>query len=89
MTFRTFRKIFALPSIATSAKGREAEVGPDPEYRSRLRQDSAFFLRTRTRSQKIKKKTDPDPESLFNFGNSRSLRGHFVSKNMGKLWLDR
>jgi len=56
MTFRTFRKIFALPSIATSAKGREAEVGPDPEYRSRLRQDSAFFLRTRTRSQKIKKK---------------------------------
>ena len=30
-----------------------AEVGPDPDNRSRLRQDSAFFVRTRiqTRSQ--------------------------------------
>ena len=24
----------------------QAEVGPDPDYRSRLRQDSAFFFRT-------------------------------------------
>jgi len=30
-----------------------AEVGPDPDYRSRLRQDSAFFFRTWTRSQKL------------------------------------
>ena len=29
----------------------------------------------------------PDPESLFNFGSSRSLCGHFLSKNMGKLIL--
>jgi len=31
---------------------------------------------------------DPDPESLFNFGSSRSLRGHFFGKNMGKFQLD-
>jgi len=29
-----------------------------------------------------------DPESLFNFGSSRSLCGHFLSKNMGKLRWD-
>ena len=34
-------------------------------------------------------KTDPEPESIFNFGNSMSLYGHFLSKNMGKLRLDR
>ena len=33
-------------------------------------------------------KPGPDPESLFNFGSSRSLCGHFLSKNMGKLKLD-
>jgi len=27
-----------------------AEVGPDPDYRSRLRQDSDFFFRTRIRT---------------------------------------
>ena len=32
-----------------------AEVGPDPVYRSRLREDSAFFFRTRIRSQKFVK----------------------------------
>jgi len=31
----------------------------------------------------------PDPESLFNFGSSRSLRRHLLSKNMVKLRLDR
>jgi len=31
----------------------------------------------------------PDPESLLNFGSSGSLCGHFISKNMGKLRLDR
>jgi len=30
----------------------------------------------------------PDPESLFNFDSSRSLCGHSLSKNMGKLRLD-
>jgi len=34
---------------------------------------------------KICEKPDPDPESLFNFGSSRSLRCHFLSKNMSKL----
>jgi len=30
-----------------------AEVGPDPDCRSRLRQDSVFFFRTRIRSQNL------------------------------------
>ena len=30
----------------------------------------------------------PDPESLSNFGSSRRLGSHFLSKNMGKLRLD-
>jgi len=37
----------------------------------------------------ILEKRDPDPQSLFNFGSNRSLCGLFLSKNMGKLWLDR
>ena len=44
-------------------------------------QDSAFFFRVR--------KEKPDLESLFNFGSSRSLRCHFLSKNIGKFRLDR
>jgi len=38
---------------------------------------------------KICEKPDPDPEPLFRFGSSRSLCGRFLSKNMGKLRLDR
>jgi len=38
---------------------------------------------------KIFEKTDPDPEPFFNFGSSRSLRGHFLSVKMGKFRLDR
>jgi len=38
---------------------------------------------------KIWKNIDPHLESLFNIGSSRSLCGHFLSKNMGKLKLDR
>jgi len=29
----------------------------------------------------------PDPQALFNFGSCRSLRGHFLSENMGKFRL--
>jgi len=36
----------------------------------------------------IWEKPDPDPESLFNFGSSRSLCGYFLSKNVGKFRLD-
>jgi len=61
------------------------EVAMHPECQSRLCQDSAFFLSDS--ESKICEK--PDPESLFNFGSSRSLRGHFSSKNMGKFRLDR
>jgi len=52
------------------------EVATKPECRSRLRLESAFF-------------SDPDPESLFNFGSSRSLYGHFWSKTVGILRLPR
>jgi len=38
---------------------------------------------------KICEKPDPDPVSLFHFGSSRSLCGHFLIKNMGKSRLDR
>jgi len=40
----------------------EPQVGPDPDYRSRLRPDSAILFRTRirTRSQKfVKNRTGP------------------------------
>jgi len=38
---------------------------------------------------KIWEKPDPDPGSLINFNSSRALCGHFLSKNTGKIWLDR
>jgi len=59
------------------------EMGLDPDYRSRLGLDSAIFFWTPIRSKKFVKK--PDPESLFHFGSSWSLYGHFLVKNMGKL----
>jgi len=66
----------------------KAEVGPDPDYRSRLRQDSAFFFRTRirTRSQKfVKNRT----RSHFSISAVAGVCGHVFGKNMGKLRLDR
>jgi len=42
-----------------------------------------------TPESKICEKLDLGPEALFNFGSGRSLCGHFLSKNMGKLRLDR
>jgi len=45
------------------------------------------FLSDPYPESKIWEKTDP--ESLFNFGSSRSLCGHYLSKNRGKLRLDR
>jgi len=38
---------------------------------------------------KIVEKPDPVPESLFNFGSCRSLRGHFLNKHMGKIMFHR
>jgi len=69
----------------TDIQQSRPDVGPDPDYRSRLRPDSAFFSDPES---KICEKPDPDPESLFNFGRSRGLCEHFLSKNMGKLRLD-
>jgi len=66
-----------------------SEVGPDPEYWSRLQQDSAFCFGTGSHAGVTKLgKTGPGKESLFNFGSGRSLCGHFLNKNMGKLRLD-
>jgi len=41
------------------------------------------FLSDPDPESKIWEKTNP--ESLFHFGSSRSLCGHFLSKNVGKL----
>ena len=38
---------------------------------------------------KICEKPDPDPKSLFQFGCSWSLCGHFLGKNMGNRRFDR
>jgi len=63
----------------------------DPEYRSRLRQDSVFILYDPDPDPEFKicEKPDPEPESLFTFGSRRSLRGHFLSENIDKFRLDR
>jgi len=37
----------------------------------------------------VKNLGKPDPESLIYFSSSRSLCGHFLRKNVGKLRLDR
>ena len=34
-------------------------------------------------------KTHSDQEPFFNFGSSRSLRCHFLVKNIGEMWLSR
>jgi len=34
---------------------------------------------------KFYEKTEPEPEPIFNFGSSRSLRGHFFSKKHGEI----
>ena len=49
----------------------------------------SVFLSDPEPESKILEKTDPDLDSLFNFGSSRSLCGHFLNRNMGKLQLDR
>jgi len=51
--------------------------------------DSCVFLSDPDAESKIRKKTDSDPESLFNFDGSKSLCGHLLSKNMGNFgWID-
>jgi len=62
----------------------EPEVVPDPQSTP---ERFCVFLWDPDPESKICEKTDP--ASLFNFGSSRSLCGHFSSKNMGKLRLDR
>jgi len=57
-------------------------------HRSRV--DFGRILRFSFRpGSKVKICENPDPGSLFNFGSSRSLHGHFLSKNIGKFRLDR
>jgi len=55
MPFWSFSILRAnLASIEKSAAGKVAEVGPDPDYRRRLRQDSAFLFWTRIRTRSLK-----------------------------------
>jgi len=49
----------------------------------------SVFLSDPDLVSKIWEQPDPDPEPLFNFGSSRSLSAHFLSKNIGKVRLDR
>jgi len=42
------------------------------------------FLLDPDSESKLCEKPDPDPESLFSFGSSRSLHSHFLSNNVGK-----
>ena len=46
------------------------------------------FLSDPEPESKIWEKPDPNPDSLFNFGSSKSLSGHFLGKNMGKSRFD-
>jgi len=60
------------------------EVTTDSECWSRLQQDYVFL------SDPVSKIFEkPDLESLFNFGSSRSLCDHILSKNMDKFRFDR
>ena len=52
-----------------------SEVASDAECQSRLQQDSTFFVSQPEPESKIFEKPDPDTESFFIFGSSRSLRG--------------
>ena len=61
----------------------------DTKVRGSTPKGFCVFLSDPEPDPKICEKTDPDPESLFNFGRSRSLRGHCLSKNMVKLRLGR
>jgi len=47
------------------------------------------FLSDPETESKILEKPDPDPEPLFSFGSSSSLRGHLLSENKRKFCLDR
>jgi len=58
-----------------------AEVGPDPVTGVDFGRTLRFSFGPGGKSLGT---PDPDPESLFNFDSSRSLCGHFLSKNMGK-----
>jgi len=58
----------------------------DPEHWSGLGQNSAFFSDPDPEPG-FCEEPGPDPQALFNFGSCRSLRGHFLSENMGKFRL--
>ena len=58
-------------------------MGPDPDSTPA---GFCAFLSDPDLESKICEKTDP--KSLFHFSSSRSLCGHFLGKNMGKLRLD-
>ena len=60
------------------------EVAMDPELTP-----TGFCVFLTDPESKFCEKPDLSPESLFNFGSSRSSCGHFLSKKMGKFRLNR
>ena len=85
-----FPGVSVAPGSCRSYVWAIAEVGPDLDFRSRLRQILGFsFGPDPYPESKIWEKPEPEPELLFNFDCSRSLCDHFLSKNIGKLrWID-
>jgi len=63
-------------------------VTPATSERESIPAGLCVFLSDPDPETKIGEKPDPEPESLFHFGSSRSLCSHFLGKNMSKLWLD-
>jgi len=62
----------------------ESEVGPDPVYRSRLRQDSAFCFRTRIRSQNLVK----HPTRIWSHISISAVAGVCVAISYVKTWVN-
>jgi len=48
---------------------------------------SGVFLSGPKPESKFFEKRDPDPESVFNFGNGSSLHGHFLNKKIDFGWI--
>jgi len=62
---------------------------PDLEPAESTPAGFCVFLSDPDPESKICEKPVMDPQSLFHFGIGRSLCGHFLGKNMGKLRLER
>jgi len=71
-TSEFLRLVTGHPQMADNSKQFMTRVGKDPECWSQLWQDSVLFFGS---GAKNCEKAEPDPESFFIFGSSRSLHG--------------